>query len=171
MGGTADCLEQTHRIVANSGHNGHRRRSLATSCWIGVRLPRIVSRDMRFLTISEVGHLVDKMPERHRAIVLAAASTGLRFGELAGLRVDRLDLLGRSLTVDATLSEVRGRVALNEPKTKAARRQVALPRFLCDRLARHIEIYPPKMPGWSSSERRVRHCVELTSAVGPGSPR
>ncbi len=38
--------------------------------------------------------------------------------------------------MNATLSEVRGRVSLNEPKTKAARRQVALPRFLCDRLAR-----------------------------------
>ncbi len=46
---------------------------------------------MRFLTMSEVGGLVDTMPERHRAIVLAAAYTGLRFGELAGLRVDRLD--------------------------------------------------------------------------------
>ena len=136
----------------------------------GVRLPQIVSQELRLLTISEVGHLVDKTPKRHRAIVLAAAYTGLRFGELAGLRIDRLDLLGRSLTVDATLSEVRGRVSLNEPKTKAARRQVALPRFLCDRLARHIEVYPQTMPGLSSSERRVRHCVERTSAVGSGSP-
>ena len=47
----------------------------------------------------------------HSDVVLTAAYTGARFGELAALRIDRLDLLRRRLTVAYTspMFEVNGR--------------------------------------------------------------
>jgi integrase len=55
--------------------------------------------EMRFATVAEVAAVADAIPPRFRALVLVAAYTGLRWGELAGLRVKRVDLLHRQITV------------------------------------------------------------------------
>jgi Phage integrase family len=77
--------------------------------------------------ISDVG-------EQYRALVLVLAFCGLRWGEAAGLKVGRLDLLRRRLTVAETLSEVRGHLVWGTPKSHAAR-SVPIPGFLVDLLA------------------------------------
>jgi integrase len=64
---------------------------------------------MRFLTGDEVLEVADAIAEPYRALVLTAAYSGCRFGELAGMRIHRLDLLRRTLTVAEALSEVQGR--------------------------------------------------------------
>ena len=43
---------------------------------------------------------------------------------------------------------MNGRVTLAHPKTAAARRQVALPRFLSNELARHFADWPPGPDGF-----------------------
>jgi integrase len=83
--------------------------------------------EMRFATVAEVAALADAMPPCFRAIVLVAAYTGLRWGELAGLRVRRVDLLHRRVTVAEQLLEVRGQLAFGPPKTGAGLRTVTLP--------------------------------------------
>ena len=92
------------------------------------RLPRRVPREMRFLTEPEAARLVAAMPEYHRALVVTALGTGLRWGELAGLRVGRVDVLGGTLRVEETLSELQGGAELvfGPPKTAWSRRTVSL---------------------------------------------
>jgi integrase len=80
--------------------------------------------------------------------VLTAAYSGCRFGELAGLQIHRLDLLRRTLTIAEALSDVQGQVRLSPPKTAAARRQVALPRFLTDELTTHWGRWPTAEDGY-----------------------
>ena len=41
------------------------------------------------------------------------------------------------------LTEVDGRLLVRPPKTAASRRQIALPRMLCDTLAVHLTNHPP----------------------------
>jgi integrase len=120
----------------------------------GIKLPPRRHTEMRFLNAEQVAQVAEAIDAPYRALVLTAAYTGCRFGELAGLRIHRLDLLRRSLTVAETLSDVRGHVALAPPKTAAARRQVALPRFLADELSRHLAQWPPAADGFvfTSSE-------------------
>ncbi len=112
-----------------------------------IKLPRRLPIEMRFLDANEVAALAAAVRSEHRALVITAAYTGCRFGELAGLRLPRLDLIRRRLTVVEALVEVRGHVTLDEPKTAAARRRIALPEFLCDELTRHLERYPPGADG------------------------
>jgi integrase len=114
----------------------------------GIKLPPKSQSEMRFLIADEVAKVAGAIDDRYRALALTAAYAGCRFGELAGLRVHRLDLLRRSLTVAETLSDVRGQVRLAPPKTAAARRQVALPKFLSDELARHLSQWPPGADGF-----------------------
>ena len=97
--------------------------------------------EMRFLTRGEVETLASAAGQ-YRALVLTAAYTGARFGELAALRIDRLDLLRRRLTVAYSLSDVRGQWSLKAPKTAASRRQIALPRSLCDVLSGLLAVVP-----------------------------
>jgi integrase len=97
--------------------------------------------EMRFATVTQVAALADAIPPRFRALVLVAAYTGLRWGELAGLRVRRVDLLHRQITVAEQLLEVRGRLAFGPPKTGAALRTVTLPAVAAEALAEHLGVY------------------------------
>jgi hypothetical protein len=82
----------------------------------GVRLRKIPKSDKRFLTREEVFRLADaaaeypipEIGEQYRVLVLVLAFCGLRWGEVAGLKVGRLDLLHRRLVVAESLSEVGG---------------------------------------------------------------
>jgi integrase len=55
--------------------------------------------EMRFATVAQVAALADAIDPRYRALVLVAAYGGLRWGELVGLRVKRVDLLHGRVTV------------------------------------------------------------------------
>lgn len=100
----------------------------------GVRLPAEPSREMRFLTAAEVAELAEATAEHYRTLVLAAAYLGLRWGELAGLRTERVDLLRRQVHVVEQLTEVGGRLEVGPPKTAAGRRAVSVPAFLAELL-------------------------------------
>lgn len=109
-----------------------------------ITLPKFRTRvERRFLEPAEVQQLSEAIDPDFRVLVLAAAAaTGLRWGELAGLIVGRLDMLRRSLRVEESLSEVGGVLALKSPKTASSKRTVALPAFLVDDLARHLADHP-----------------------------
>ena len=108
---------------------------LARSPARGIRLPRVERSEMRFLTSDELADLLGAIPARYQVLVRTAAYTGLRFGELAGLRRGDVDPLRRRLRVERSLSEVRGKVMVEDPKTAASRRAVALPSWLAEELA------------------------------------
>ena len=103
-----------------------------------IDLPRLEQTEMRFLSAAEVGQLADAIDPRYRVLVLTAAYTGCRFGELAALRPDRIDFLRRTIRIEETLNEVRGQIVIGPPKTRKARRAVSIPSFLADILAAHV---------------------------------
>lgn len=108
---------------------------------VGIRLgaPRRV--EPRFLTVGEIAQLVTTIGERHRALVLLAAYGGLRFGELTGLRVERVDFFRSRLTVEDSIVEVGGLLHRGPTKTGPAR-MVTLPRFVTEALAAHVAAFP-----------------------------
>jgi integrase len=69
------------------------------------------------------------------APILLALATGLRKGEVFGLKWSDLD--GESLHVSRTLSQTAQGVELKTPKTKKSNRTIALPQFSVDLLRRH----------------------------------
>jgi integrase len=117
----------------------------------GVRLPRAATPEKRFLTPEHVHQLADaaaaypipEIGEQHRALVLVLAFCGLRWGEAAALRVKRIDLMRRRITVAESVTEVRGRLTWGTPKTHQAR-SVPVPRFLADVLT---EVVAGRAPG------------------------
>jgi integrase len=144
----ASTIRQCYLLVAGLFSTALDSDIIVRSPCRGINLPHDAKTEMRFLTADQVNDLAEAIDERYRALVLSAAYVGCRFGELAGLKAQRLDLLRRSLTIAESLSEVRGHVRLAAPKTAAARRQLALPRFLADELTAHLVNWPPEEDGF-----------------------
>jgi integrase len=118
--------------------------AIKTSPVRNVKLPRIEKRKLVPLTVEEVWRLVELVPPRYRALVLTAAGTGLRQGEIFGLSLDRVDFLRRALTVDRQLVLLPGGgPAFAPPKTDASYRDVPLPDLVLDALSAHIAEYEP----------------------------
>lgn len=93
-------------------------------------------------TADEVVVISARMPTGPGLMVLTAAYTGLRWGELAGLQWTRvhLDDPNPRIEVDAgdgALHELGGRLELGPPKSAASARTVHLPPFLANLLADH----------------------------------
>jgi integrase len=103
-----------------------------------VPLPRAEPEEMRFLNPAEVAALADRIHPAYRALVLVGAYGGLRIGELAALRRSRVDLAAGVVDVAETVNELKGRLAIGPPKTKASRRKVSLPPGVVEELAEHL---------------------------------
>lgn len=105
----------------------------------GIVLPKVKKREMLYLEdAAQVHALADQIGERYRLLVLLAAYGGLRFGELAGLRVGRVDTMRGVLDVREALTDVNGDIVAGEPKSENGIRKVALPPTLRDLLNEHI---------------------------------
>jgi integrase len=103
-----------------------------------VERPRIVRQEQEVLTPAAARTILDAVRgDRLEALWIAALGTGLRQGELLGLRWSDVDLEAAVLTVHYELVRVGGRYALDEPKTKRSRRALALPAFVVDALRAH----------------------------------
>ncbi|PWU57678.1 hypothetical protein DLJ47_01860 [Micromonospora sp. S4605] len=94
--------------------------------------------------VTAVPDAPEPRPDRWRLLVELAVESGCRAGELAGLRVRRLDTTGRLLSVEETSQEISGKLTLGTPKSKAGVRVVDdLSPDLCRRLAAHVEGMDP----------------------------
>jgi integrase len=84
----------------------------------------------------EVATLATRVSPENAVLIITAAYTGMRWGELAGLQWDRVDLNKGETVVDprvGALHEIGGRLELGPPKTPASVRTIHLPPF-------HIEL-------------------------------
>jgi integrase len=122
----------------------------------GVKVPRPKRPEMHFLTPEQVEDLTQAIthPITKRAgngaapnwrtdlpefglLVCFAAYTGMRAGEIAGLRVGRVDFLRSTVEVSESITEVNGRLVAG-PTKNYQRRTVPFPPFLRDDLAAHL---------------------------------
>jgi integrase len=74
-------------------------------------------------------------------LIITAAWTGCRWGELAGLQRHRVDVRRRTITIDpdtSALHESAHQLWLGPPKTPASARTITLPRFLAGLLQMHL---------------------------------
>ena len=118
-----------------------RDRRLAVNPALGVALPPMQEKRRRYLTAEQLEALADAAGPG-RVAVLVLGYCGLRWSELAALRVRHFDLLRRRVLVEEAVTEVDGsRLVWGTPKTHG-RRSVPLPRFLVDELARTVVTRP-----------------------------
>nr|MDP9336815.1 site-specific integrase [Actinomycetota bacterium] len=124
------------RAVMNAAVDDSR---IARSPCRRIALPRSGDTPRHALEPAELHRLAAAMPREYRAIVYVGGVLGLRWSEIAGLRVGRVNILGRSLEVAEAIKYVSGRLVVDGlVKSKASRRVLGLPDELATILAEHL---------------------------------
>lgn len=102
-----------------------------------VRLPRANRAEKRFLSHADVEALA-QAAGNHGLTIRLLAYCGVRFGEMAALRVGRVDLPHRRILIAESVTEVNGKAVFGTPKTHATR-SIAFPAFLTAALADRVK--------------------------------
>jgi len=122
------------RVLDVALDRGHVLRNAARL----VQAPRVVRVEPATLTPADARRLMHAVRgDRLEALWIAALGTGLRQGELLGLRWQDVDLDQATLTVTYALVRIDGAYGLDEPKTARSRRSIALPAFVVAALREH----------------------------------
>lgn len=132
-----------HRILSGIFKSAVADRRIVSNPCTGTKLPRVTKPKVQPITEDQLGAIIEKMPRRHQALVILAAGTGMRQGEIFGLTVDRVDLDRRTVLVNRQLINVNGREPFfAPPKSQASVRVVPLPTVVADALRTHLRAYP-----------------------------
>jgi len=98
------------------------------------------SKEREIVPLPVVFAIAKAVPVRYRAVVLLATFADLRWGELAGLRRENIDLEACEIRVVETVAELdKGGLLPETPKSRAGRRTVAFPAELVPELRWHLE--------------------------------
>lgn len=100
----------------------------------------VVGREVKVLSPAEARALLDAARgARNEALYVLALHTGLRQGELLGLKWTDVDMAGETgrLSVRRSLKKVEGGLAFGSPKNRASRRGVPLNRTAAAALVDH----------------------------------
>jgi integrase len=93
-------------------------------------------------TVKQVYALADAIGPRFRVFILAAAFTGLRWGELIALRRMDVDLDDASIRVERSMAQLSGgKLVVKPPKSDAGIRTVPIPAVLVDEMQTHLREY------------------------------
>lgn len=100
------------------------------------------------LTIAQVYALADAIDQRYRAFVLLGAFGSLRYGELAALRREDIDLTANTIRVERQLTEFPGgRWVFGPVKSEAGRRTVQIPALIAPDIEKHLTEFTGSAPG------------------------
>jgi integrase len=146
-------VRQTHRVFSLILDTAVADGRIARNPAAGAKLPRRVRNEPVFLTAQQVAELASASKPQDLP-VLTLAFTGLRFGELAGLKVRRFDPVRRRLTVSESVTEVGGRLTWSTPKTHQTR-SVPVPRTLATRIEELVRGRNPDDPIFTAPDGGV----------------
>lgn len=132
-------VHKHHRILYEALKYGVRHGILVRNVAEAVDPPQGKSKRLTILGPNEVQLILEAARETpYYTIFFTLAYTGLRRGELLGLRWCDVDLEMSTLSVSQTLQQLRGgEYIFREPKSKRSRRQIALSPSLAIMLWEH----------------------------------
>lgn len=143
---------------------------IARSPCDGVRLPAEERREMRFLSRRRGRGSRDGVGAKWEALIYTAAYAGLRWGELAGLRHQRVEIERRTIVVVEQLNELSARLSCGRrrprpadaPSQSQVRWRTSSPSSWPGRWSNE--------PGSCSRRRSASHFGGRTSPAGCGHP-
>lgn len=107
-----------------------------------IRLPPVPQHEAEFLDAAQVLALSRAITPAYRVLILFAACTGARAGEIGGLRAGRVDLANAKVHIREALVFFHGRPIFGPTKSHT-QRAVGLPPFLVEEMARHMQGQDP----------------------------
>jgi site-specific recombinase XerC len=97
-------------------------RRIARNPCAGVKVPRRAHRPRGYLTHEQVELLAQSVGAPGATVVRFLSYSGLRWGEMAALRVSDFDMLRRRVLISRAVAEVRGKQCGRHPSPTSAAR-------------------------------------------------
>jgi integrase len=148
-------VQLTHRVLHRALGDAVRWRLLPINPADQARAPKVVRKEQRVWTIDEATQFLDAVvDERLVALWTVALQTGMRRGELAGLRWKDIDLAAGSLTVAQQRTTAGFEPLIQEPKVRSRRTLLLAPvvvRSLESHRRRQLEERLAAGAGWRDS--------------------
>ncbi len=135
---SAQSVVHFHRVLHKALAQAVKWQLLARNPVDAVEPPRAERKEMRALDEDETARLLSLLTgNRLHTPVLLAVTTGLRRGEILGLRWTDIDLKAGTLTVVQSLEQTKDGLKFKAPKTHRSRRSIALPEMTVEALRSH----------------------------------
>ena len=135
---SAQSVVHFHRLLHKALAQAVKWQLLARNPVDAVEPPRAERKEMRALDEDETANLLGLLAENRLYMpTMLAVTTGLRRGEILGLRWGNVDLVAGTLTVVQSLEQTKDGLRLKTPKTQRSRRSVALPAMTTAALRLH----------------------------------
>jgi len=131
-------VKHHHRVLFQALRQAVRWRIIARNPAADVDAPKTERPEISVLDNNEVPVLLaaTKSTRLHVPVILAL-NTGMRRGEVLGVRWSDIDLDGASLTVNQSLEQTKAGLRFKSPKSRSGRRRIALSPLTVDTLRRH----------------------------------
>ena len=137
---SAATVQKIHAVLHKALSQAVRWSLVPRNATEAVRAPRPAPNEMRPLAPDEARRLLEVASgDRLQAVYVLAVHTGMRQGELLGLKWDDVDLESGLIRVRRTLTRNKGRLLLGELKTRRSRRTVRLSESAVGALRDHLE--------------------------------
>jgi len=133
-----------HRLLRKALAQAERWEIISRNPADRVDPPRIPRKEMAALDREGLARLLASLRGHKLYLpVLIAATTGMRRGEICGLRWCDIDLDAATLRVNRSMEQTRGRIAPKQPKSLKSRREVALAQVTVEALrVQKAEVLP-----------------------------
>jgi integrase len=138
---TAQTVLHVHRTLSQALAHAVKAGVLFKNPAEQVKPPRPPRREIAILSKAEVATLLRAAGALYLP-VLVAVTTGMRRGELLGLRWSDIDLKAARLTVNQSLERSKGKTTFKSPKTSSSRRTITLPALTVDALKEYRAAHP-----------------------------
>ncbi len=103
----------------------------------GCKLPPKKGREMQILTSAEIGRFLARAKEEgYYEIFLLELSTGMRRGEIIGLKWNDFNQANGTLRIARAVVPAGSKIVIQPPKTKSSARTIVLPPYMTEILAR-----------------------------------
>ncbi len=145
-GTSASRIKQMQALLHKALTHARRIKYVGTNVTEDVQLPRYEEYKSQILTPEQAQLLLQQAKERNVEVLLAVAvGTGMRKGEILGLRWSDIDFVKGTLQVSRTLNYLpKYHYVEGKPKTKSSERNILLPQFLIDLLKAHHVLHMEK---------------------------
>jgi len=135
---SAQTVLHHHRALKEALGNAVRLQLLARNPAEAVDPPRPRREEMQALDGAAAARLLAAVRDTSMNVpVVLALATGMRRGEILGLKWEDVDLDRGTLTVNRSLETTRGTLTFKGPKTQKGRRRITLPPFAVQALIVH----------------------------------
>lgn len=139
MGYSASYVRQIHQIINKAFNQAVRWKKLSVNPAAEADPPSIPKTEMPIWSVAHIQtFLTACKKEPHYMTFLLAIYTGMRKGEILGLRWTDIDLVEGIIRVNKSLSYIpKEGYQLGSLKTNKAKRQIPIPKFLINELVTH----------------------------------